>query len=615
MFRTTNALYAPLRLALPYFRSEERWSARALLGGVVGLQLGQVALTVALNQWNNTFYNALQDRDWSVFAHQLVIFAGLASAAIVSQVYQLYLSQWLQIRWRRWMSERYLRAWLSEGTHYRIHGQGHRADNPDQRIADDVQLFISQTLSIGVDLLGSLVTLISFGIILWGLSASVPLSLFGTSFVIPGYLVWGAFLYAAAGTWIAHVIGWPLVRLNFDQQRYEADFRFALVRLRENTEEVALLGGETAETERLSVRLGSIVSNWFQIMSRQKRLVFFTAGYSQAAVVFPFIVVSPLYFSGALQLGGLMQTASAFGQVQSSFSFLVTAYTTLAEWRAVIERLLGFEAAIAAAQAVARAPGGVKRREGEGPALSVDDLVITLPDGTAVGEVPPIQLSPGERLLIMAPSGSGKSSLTRMLAGLWRTGRGVITVPAGTRLLVLPQRTYLPLGTLRGVLAYPSSETHFSEVEVAATLTECGLGRFVECLDEVADWSRRLSGGEQQRVGFARALLHRPDWLILDEATSALDEAAETSLYGLLAERLPGTGVISMGHRPSLIRLHDRLISFAGETRDRAQHSTAFSGREPVMDGRKQPDARGTTQGPDSPHRDVGRSATVVGPA
>src|SRR5919202_1725938 len=525
-----------LAIALPYFRSDERWSARILLGAVVALQLGGVGLTVAINAWNNAFYNALQEKDWGAFLNQLLIFCGLAAAYIIVKVYQLYLSQWLQIRWRRWTTDRYLDAWLSRKAHYRMHLLGQTADNPDQRISDDVHLFVSRTLNIGIELLGSVVSLASFAIVLWGLSRTVPLTIFGHSVAVPGYLVWGALFYAVLGTFVTHLIGRSLVRLNFDQQRYEADFRFALVRLRENSEEVALLGGEQAEISRLRDRFARVAGNWYAIMSRQKQLTFFTAGYDQVATVFPYLVVSPLYFAGAMQLGGLMQTASAFSQVQTSLSFFVTAYGTLAEWKAVVERLVGFEHAIAAAHGTGAVRPGIEIQAGNGEALTVRDLVVMLPSGAELVSVPTLMVAPGDRVLISGPSSSGKSSLMRSLGGIWPFGAGQIEVPPGTRLLALPQRAYLPLGTLRGALAYPESEDAYPDEQVRDALVASGLGHFA----------------------------YRLDWLLLDEATSALDEPSEAALYRMLVERLPETGSISVGHRSGLMAFHGRHMVVQG---------------------------------------------------
>ena len=549
------------RIAFPYFRSEDRWAGRVLLATVIALQLFQVWLNVRFNTWYKAFYDALQNKDWDIFISQLGVFSLLAALYIVSAVYQLYLQQWLQIRWRRWLTTRYLGRWLGGGTHYRMRLKGDSADNPDQRIADDIRQFINGTLDIGISLLGSIVTLVSFVVILWNLSASTPLMIGSSSFDIPGYLVWAALIYATIGTWVTHLVGRPLIRLNFDQQRYEADFRFSLVRLRENAEEVTLLAGERAEEERLLDRFGRVVGNWYGIMQRTKRLTFLTAGYSQVAIIFPFIVVSPLYFAGSMMLGGLMQIASAFGQVQGALSFFVKAYSEIADWKAVLNRLAGFDASIDWARSLDKAAPRVEHVSDVGTALLAEELIVGLPNGDEIVRVSGLVIEPGERLLVTGPSGSGKTSLFRALGGVWPFGSGVIRVPHGANLLVLPQRSYLPLGTLRGALAYPGPDDAFSPAEIDEVLTATGLGALHDRLDETAYWADQLSVGEQQRLSIARALLQKPDWLFLDEATSALDERAEDMLYRLLLERLPATAIVSIGHRSSLVAYHERFLA------------------------------------------------------
>ncbi|HXG79600.1 MAG TPA: ABC transporter ATP-binding protein/permease [Methyloceanibacter sp.] len=548
------------RIALPYFRSEDRWAGRGLLLVVIGLQLFQVWLNVRFNAWYNTFYTALQNKDWDTFIWQLGVFSLLAALFIVSAVYQLYLQQWLQIRWRKWLTHAYLGRWLGQGTHYRMRLKGDQADNPDQRIADDIRLFINYTLDIGIALLGSIVTLVSFVVILWNLSAATPLMVGQSSIEIPGYLVWAALIYAVLGTWVTHLVGRPLIKLNFDQQRYEADFRFSLVRLRENAEEVTLLSGEPAEEERLRDRFGNVVRNWYGIMSRMKRLTFLTAGYNQVAVIFPFLVVSPVYFFGALTLGGLMQIAQAFSQVQSSLSFFVKAYSDIAEWKAVVDRLAGFEASIDWAQSLGGAAPKIEFAGDGAQVLEVEELVIGLPNGREIVRLKGLTIRPGERVLVMGPSGAGKTSLFRALGGVWPFGAGSIRVPKGANVLVLPQRPYLPLGTLRGALAYPGTTSVFTEAEIEDALDAAGLSSLKAELDETAYWADKLSGGEQQRLSIARALLQKPHWLFLDEATSALDEAAEAELYRLLVARLPDSAIVSIGHRSSLVAFHDRFF-------------------------------------------------------
>jgi vitamin B12/bleomycin/antimicrobial peptide transport system ATP-binding/permease protein len=348
----SSTLATVWRIAAPYFRSEDKWAGRALLAAVVSIELALVAIDVLLNQWQNRFFNALQEYNWEVFVREIGVFCMLAACFILLAVYQLYLNQWLQIRWRRWLTQHYLGEWLHRAHHYRMQLQGDAADNPDQRIADDVKLFIERTLDIGLRLLNSVVTLFSFVIILWGLSAAAPLHLFGQEYAIPGYLVWAALIYAIFGTALTQWIGSPLVRLDFKQQQFEADFRFNLVRARENAEQIALLKGESAERRGLWQRFSHVVENWYGIMSRTKRLTAFTASYAQAAVIFPYILVAPAYFEKKVLLGGLTQTASAFGSVQTALSVFVTIYRTLADWRAIIARLDGFEAAIASATAL-----------------------------------------------------------------------------------------------------------------------------------------------------------------------------------------------------------------------------------------------------------------------
>lgn len=552
------------RIAIPYFRSEDKWAGRGLLAAVIAIELSIVGINVLLNQWNSRFYNALQDRNWDNFVSELIFFSVLAASFVILKVYQLYLNQWLQIRWRRWMTSHYLGSWLHNANHYRMQLLGDAADNPDQRITDDVKMFVDNTLSIGIGLLSSIVTLISFVIILWGLSADAPLHLFGGDFDIPGYLVWGALIYAVLGTALTHWIGWPLASLNFSQQTLEADFRFNLVRVRENSEQIALLKGESAERERLSDRFGKVVANWLQIMSRTKRLTAFTASYSQAAVVFPFILVAPAYFANKVQLGGLMQTASAFNSVQDSLSFFVSAYRALAEWSSVISRLEGFEKALADGEALVSSDDTIRTiPTPHATEITLKDLLVQLPQGGTLVAARDFHVRQDESLLVTGPSGSGKSTLFRAIAGVWPFGRGSVTIPAQAKLMMLPQRPYFPVGALYAAIAYPSATTTYSSAELEAALTSVGLHTLVPRLNEEAHWNRMLSLGEQQRLGIARALLDAPDYLFLDEATASLDEPSEAALYRLLQAKLPHATIVSIGHRSTLNVFHQRKTSLA----------------------------------------------------
>jgi putative ATP-binding cassette transporter len=549
------------RLSIPYFRSDDRWPARALLGAVIAVELGLVGLQVLLNQWYNRFYNTLQDHNWNAFVSAILFFCGLAAVYTVLAVYKLYLNQWLQIRWRRWMTQTYLRQWLTAANHYRMQLLGDEADNPDQRIADDLRLFVEYTMAIGTGMLNAVVTLCSFVVILWTLSAQAPLTIFGPNFTIPGYLVWAALLYATIGTALTHFIGKPLIALNFQQQRFEADFRFNLVRTRENAEQIAALRGEAAEREQHLLRFGSVIANWFALMRRQKRLMFFTQSYSQASVVFPYILAAPAYFSGAMQLGGLMQTGSAFNSVQEALSYIVTSYRQIAEWQSIVARLTGFEDALAVGRAAAVTPPVVQIiADQAGKPYTIDGLEVRLPDGSPIVAAEHIAIPADESVLVTGPSGVGKSTLLRAVSGIWPFGSGRVSVPEGAKVMLVPQRPYFPLATLAVAVAYPATDGTFDNARIAEALVAVGLPQLVSRLDEQAHWNRILSQGEQQRLAIARALLQAPDYLLLDEATAALDERAETALYRLLQERLKGATIISIGHRSTLNAFHRRRL-------------------------------------------------------
>ena len=560
MNNTRSTLATVWRIAAPYFRSEDKWAGRGLLAAVIVIELASVFLTVLFNRWNNVFYNALQERNQAVFTYQIGYFCLLATFWVGLKVYQLYLNQWLQIRWRRWMTARYLGGWLHDANHYRMQLLGDAADNPDQRIAEDTQRFVEQTLALGIGLLSSIVTLASFVVILWGLSNEAPLHLFGSDIPIPGYLVLGALIYALLGTLLTHLIGRPLVGLNFQQQRFEADFRFNLVRARENAEQIALLRGEPAERARLLSRFALVVENWIGIMQRTKKVTAFTSSYSQAAVIFPYILVAPAYFADKIQLGGMMQTASAFGSVQDSLSFIITSYRTIAEWRSVVERLSGFETSIENAAALTVEQNIIHVRPDDRGAIDLEKLVVSLPNGTPLVAADGFSISGNERTLVTGPSGAGKSTLFRAIAGVWPFGSGSIAIPNNATLMMLPQRPYFPVGSLKAAIVYPAEAGAFSSERVRDVLIAVGLPQLAARLEEEAHWNRMLSLGEQQRLGLARALLHEPQYLFLDEATASLDEASEAALYKLIEKKLPATTIVSIGHRSTLEAFHQRNV-------------------------------------------------------
>ncbi|MCU1727574.1 ABC transporter ATP-binding protein/permease [Pseudomonas sp. 7P_10.2_Bac1] len=538
------------RLITPYWRSEERARAWLLLISVIALSLLSVGISVWINHWYKDFYNALENKDSAAFWHLIGYFGIIAAVGITGAVYRLYLTQMLTIRWRRWLTEKHFARWLAHKNYYQLE-QGGYTDNPDQRISEDLNSFTDSTLSLGLGLIRNVVSLVSFSIILWGVSGSIEV--FGIT--LPGYMFWCALLYAAVGSWLAHLIGRRLIGLSNKQQRYEADLRFSMVRVRENAESIALYNGEANEHERLSARFGKVWHNFWTQMKVTKRLTFFTSGYSQIAIIFPFIVAAPRYFAGKIELGELMQINSAFGNVQDNFSWFIDAYVTLATWRATCDRLLSFRQAMTDNEQ--RSPAIDVQTQGE--ALNVDGLSLALADGRSLLQKASLNVAPGDRLMLSGRSGSGKSTLLRAMGGLWPQGGGSIRLPQG-RSLFLPQKPYLPIGTLRDALSYPQTGDTYPPERYEEVLRTCRLEHLIPKLDETNHWQRVLSGGEQQRLAFARALLYRPQWLYLDEATSAMDEEDETLLYQALIDQLPGLSIVSVGHRSSLARFHPRHV-------------------------------------------------------
>ena len=563
----SNVLFALrtfLRLALPYFRSEDRWRACGLLVGVIGSELFVVYVAVKVTEWTAAFFNAIELRDWNAVQVQLLMFLLITLGAILSGMGQYWFGQTLIIRWREWMTRRYVDLWMTEGRHYRIRFVDQSVDNIHLRIANDVLMFIRLTHELGTGFLNSIVSLASFAFILWTLSALAPMPLFGTDLSFPGYLIVLAIGYAALGTLIAHLIGKPLIPLQFMQQRYESDFRFAIARVQDQTEAVALMGGEKVERHELGRRYAALLANWVALVRRQNGLNGFIFGYYHVSTVFPVLVVTPAYLVGAITLGVLMQAAQAFQRVEAAFAFCVTSYAKIAEWKAVMDRVSQFETAMGTVDVPGPQGAAIEFAASANRGLSVDDLVLRMAGGEPITAVPALEVAPGERVLIRGPSGAGKSSLCRALAGIWPLGEGHIRLPKDARILALPQRSYFPLGTLRQVLTYPTPAEEADDADVRIALAAAGLGHLADRLDEDAEWATLLSGGEQQRVGFARALIHRPDILLLDEAVSTLEDGETRAVYELLAERLPDAIVITIGRSAELVALHQRVIEMSG---------------------------------------------------
>lgn len=554
-------------LLLPYWFSEERWGARGLLSLVVGLNLAGVFVSVLLAHWNRQFFDALQGKDYSSFLALLARFGGLAALYIVAAVFALYCNQRLQIRWRRWLTARYCRDWLADRSYYVLQLDPSGVENPEQRIQDDIGILANLSLDLLTGLINGIATLGSFLAMLWTLSGALHLNIAGVALAIPGYMVWFAILYAAVGSVATHFVGRSLIGINFDLQRYDAEFRFRMIRVRENAESIALYGGERDERESLKASFGSIWQAWWRLMKAQKRLTFFTAGYGQLAVIFPILVAAPRYFSGTMSLGGLTQTSLAFGRVQSSLSWFVDAYPRIAQWKASLGRLVGFDEALARAKSLSAPTAAIRVSRSPAADLAVDGLNLRLPDNRTILQNAAFRIEAGERVLVSGPSGCGKSTLFRALAGIWPFGNGRVIIPEGRRVLFLPQRPYLPIASLREVLSYPDRPEQHTDLDFRQALIDARLPHLLDRLGEQSNWSLELSGGEQQRIGFARVFLYRPDWLFLDEATSALDEVTEQALYALVWERFPGITVMSIAHRVAATRFHRRRLALRPETR------------------------------------------------
>ncbi len=555
--RTTGFLKAFWALTKPYWVSRERATGLTLLATVMGLVLMMVWLELQFNTWYRDFYNTFETRDQAEFFRQLGSFTLLAVIWIIAGVYRLYFQQMLIIEWRTWLTNRFIGDWMRDQAHYRMQLLDRGTDNPDQRIAEDLRLFVELTLSLSMGLLSAVATLIVFIDVLWTLSGALQVG--GVS--IPGYLVWIALVYAIGGTLLTHFIGRPLIGLDFNQQRFEADFRFSLVRLRENSEGVALYRGESEEASGLRSRFAAVIGNWWALMLRQKKLGWFTSFYHQLAVILPLVAIAPRFFAGEIKLGVIFQTTAAFGQVHGSLAWFIGAYTQFASWKATVNRLIGFVESLERVRAEAAQLDG-ERAEAPQEALAAEGLSLALPRGQPLLAPTSIELEPGENVLLSGPSGSGKSTLFRALAGIWPYWKGKIRLPKGARLLFLPQKPYLPIGSLKRAVAYPGDPAHYTDEQVLASLEAVGLPHLKDQLERSENWAQVLSGGEQQRLAFARALLTRPDWLFLDEATASLPEADQDRLYRLLKERLPRTTLVSVGHRESLAEHHAKHLSW-----------------------------------------------------
>lgn len=551
-------------LTKSYWQSEEKKKAFFLLGCIIALTLGVVYMLVLLNQWNNSFYSALQNYDAKKIFDELIHFSWLAAIYILLAVYSYYLQQTLILNWRRWLTTRFIDIWLQNKTYYNLQMFGKDTDNPDQRISEDVRQFVEMTLSFGIGILKAFCTFASFVVILYNLSGSLSFTFMGKTWTINGYMLWASLLYSVIGTYITHIVGRKLVKINFIQQKYEADFRFSMIRLRESAESVAFYRGEAQEGSVFKQRFKMLLDNFWKLVNKQKQLVFLNSGYSQIAIIFPFVVAMNRYLTKEVTLGGLMQVASAFGRVQDSLSYFVDMYSSIAQWQAVVMRLTCFGHHMH--DVYQQAERFYVERFAAADVVEVDNMQINLPDGKPLLENISFTLHPGHNVLIKGVSGSGKSTLLRAISGIWPFVDGKIFLPERDKLMFIPQKSYLPLGTLRAALNYPGNKP-IDDTELIYLMDLCQIGYLKDKLDLEADWSHVLSVGEQQRLAFVRAHIQQPQWLFLDEATSALDEDTEANMYSLLQERLQQTTVVSVGHRSTLNKYHELVLRLNKSTR------------------------------------------------
>lgn len=544
-------------LTKSYWQSEEKKKAFFLLACIIALTLGVVYMLVQLNHWYNSFYTALQEYKSEKIYDELVRFCYLAAIYIVMAVYAYYLQQCLIINWRRWLTEKFIDIWMKNKTYYHLQMFGHDTDNPDQRISEDVSLFVEMTLSLGINLLKNICTFGSFVMILYNISGPLQFTAFGKEWTINGYMFWAAFFYSILGTAITHYVGKRLVAINFVQQRYEADFRFSMIRMRESGESVAFYGGENQEKLVFIDRFKRLMDNFWQLVSKRKQLIWINSIYSQIAIIFPLVVAMSRYLSKDIALGGLMQISSAFGRVQDSLSFFVDSYASLAQWQAVVVRLTFF------GRHMQEVSEDAERfhldRFATSNNVQAEAMQVNLPNGDTLLKPMDFVLEPGRNVLVKGRSGCGKSTLLRAISGIWPYVEGKINLPENRQLMFIPQKPYLPLGSLREALLYPGNNP-VDDGTIISLMEECQIGYLQDKLDIVADWSHVLSVGEQQRLAFVRAHIQKPLWLFLDEATSALDEDTEAKMYELLGAKLSSTTVVSVGHRSTLNKYHELVL-------------------------------------------------------
>lgn len=550
------------RLTRIYWVSPDAKKGAGLLAlcilGEMGNVYGQVRLAIA----NSHVFDAVQNKEWPAFLTAMEWFLATALAVVFVSTYRIYVRNILQMRWRTQLTDYFLGQWM--GPHAYAHREIHHkdTDNPDQRISEDVQSYVASALGLSLSFLSAVATLVSFAGMLWTLSGHWPLRIGQHEFWIPGLMMWVAILYALVSTWLTHRVGRSLVGINFDRLRFEADFRYGLVRFRDHVVPVALSRGEAVEHQGALRRFNNVISNWWQLITAQRNLTLLTSGIGQANGIVPLLVAAPAFFAGRMTLGSLTQTQIAYGQVSGSLSWFVDAYQEIAAWRASIERLATFAEKLDESRATLE-HAGIKVECGAVDALALRHVDLTLPDGARLATDLNGVVQAGERVALLGPAGVVKTTLFHAIAAIWPFGNGRIELPKDTFPLFLPDRAYLPIGTLREAVSYPSPAGSFPDASITEALSLLDLGHLAGRLDDSEPWDQQLSVDEQQRLTFVRAFLHKPDWLILDDATGALDESMEQRVYQTIAEKLPNTSVLSITNRPTVAQFHQRHWSIS----------------------------------------------------
>jgi vitamin B12/bleomycin/antimicrobial peptide transport system ATP-binding/permease protein len=541
-------------------RGRKGWPMLRLCVAIFVVLIGSMFGQVRLNQWNGAFFDAVEKRATSAFFDQLLVFLVIVAVLLALVVAQTWLQERLKIRLRQRLTQVLLDLWLRPNHAYQLGFMGKSGSQPDQRMQEDCRLFSELSTELGVGMLQALLLLVSFIGVLWGLSSPVTFTLAGTPITIPGYMVWVAVGYAGIGSGLTWLVGRPLIRLNTERYARGADLRFALVRVNESAESVALYNGEPDERRSLDEFVEAVLKASRRLSGGLARLTWITSGYGWLAIVVPILAAAPDYFAGRLSFGEMMMVVGAFNQVQSALRYFVDNFPKIADWRSAVLRVATFRQAALDLDEVAAENRRIDIAPHPKGWLSFEGVSIALNDGSILIEDATAEIKPGERVLIMGESGAGKSTLFRAISGLWPWGSGKVRVPKPEEMMFLPQRPYLPLGTLRAAISYPASPDTFDDNNVRAALERCGLGEFLDMLDRHERWDRSLSLGQQQRVAFARVILHKPQWVFMDEATSALDEENQASMLALFENELKGASVLSIGHRPGLEEFHTRTL-------------------------------------------------------